>query len=70
MGELQHRLNAYETVCANFSFFSNLHTSSKNDITVAAERMVRAYSEDLEEDHSVELIMFVSFVKSARVSRS
>ncbi|KAI6660710.1 hypothetical protein LOD99_10291 [Oopsacas minuta] len=46
------------------SFLSNLHTSSSGDITVAVERLVREYSEDLEEDLSVELIQFVSFVKS------
>ncbi|KAI6658129.1 hypothetical protein LOD99_11136 [Oopsacas minuta] len=67
---LQHRLNAYETIYANYSFLSNLHTSSSDDMTVAAERLVREYQEDLEEDLPVELIQFVSFVKSEQVQQT
>ena len=63
---MQHRLNVYEAICTNFSFLRNLNTSSSSDITVAAERLVRAYPEDLERNLSVELIQFVSFVKSTQ----
>ena len=70
LGALQHRLNAYEAISANFSFLSNLNTSSNSDITIAAERLVRAYPEDLEEDLSVELMQFASFVKSTQVQQT
>ncbi|KAI6648224.1 hypothetical protein LOD99_12033 [Oopsacas minuta] len=51
MDALQHRLNADEAICSNYSFLSNPHTPSSGDIKVA-----------------VELIQFVGFVKSERVS--
>ena len=65
LSALRHRLNAYEAVYAYFRFLSNLSTSSSNDITVAADRLVHAYPEDLESDLADELIQFVSFIKSA-----
>ena len=51
---------------SNRERLSNLNTSSSSDITVAAERLVRAYPEDLERDLSVDLIQFFSFVKSTQ----
>lgn len=60
---LTQRLSAYEVVSGRFGFLRHLETLSKEEIENNAKKLVKEYSNDLDDTFGNELIQFIEFFK-------
>ena len=63
LSSLEKRTKAYEDIAQKFGFFRNITKMNKKDLKAAAQRLVAAYSSDLDHPFDSEIIKFLAFVQ-------
>ena len=59
---LQKRLEAYDAVCGKFGFLSKMPSVKGDQLRNAAERLVKAYPEDLNTSFPEEIVHFQEYI--------